>query len=313
MKIFDLHLDLYVYLEYPDFLKMKFKSLNMLDLKRHGDIPQFKKANLKLAVVNVFPFKNVNGSWQPLSFEEFEKKLKRFKNWIKKYSIFQIILNKKDLIFVNKLNKIGLILGVEGLNFLSNVDEVYKLYDWGIRVFGLNWNIDSNFSTSLKTESKKGLTESGKELIKVIEKLRAVIDLAHSSIATIKDVFKIYKKPVIFSHNGFKKVVDFEQNLDISILKDVRKKGGVVGLTLLPYSLNIQNSISFENWYLQLNQLEKNYPNNIGIGTDFFGFPFNPLLKGAVNYFQFSESLLKYKIKNKITFENSYRLFYKLI
>jgi microsomal dipeptidase-like Zn-dependent dipeptidase len=288
---------------------MKFKSLNLQDSKRHGDIPQFKKANLKVAITNIFPFKNFNSSWVPLTSEEFYQKLKRFKNWLKKYKVFKLIRNKKDLFSVVGSKQIGLILGTEGLNFISHPNEIFRLYEEDIRVFGLNWNIDSKFSSSLKTNLKSGLSEAGKVLIKILEKIPVVIDLAHSSLATIKDVFRLYKKPIIFSHNGFKGFVNFEQNLDYSIFQEVKKRKGLVGLTLLPYSINFKGKVSFENWYHQLKRLNRNFKDNLAIGTDFFGFPFTSSVEGAINYIDFSKNLKKYKVNNKITFQNAFKLF----
>lgn len=308
-KIFDLHLDLEVYLNYPQFLNTKFKNLNILDLRRHGDIPQFLKAGLKIAVVNIFPFKFINNKWEPLNINDFFLRLKKFLKWIKKYDEFKIILNKKDLAEINKSRKIGIILGVEGLNFLDKSDGVYKLFESGIRVFGLNWNIDSKFSSSLKTINKIGITKEGLALIKNLEKLPIIIDLAHSSIYSCKDIFKFYKKPVIFSHNGIKKIVDFEQNLSEDLLKILKEKNGLIGLTCLPYSININNEISFKTWYQIFKYAERNYKKNLSIGTDFFGFKFNKNYYGISNYLEFFKNLKKFKVPNRVLFDNAFKLF----
>ncbi|GIW66796.1 MAG: hypothetical protein KatS3mg095_0694 [Candidatus Parcubacteria bacterium] len=311
--IFDLHLDLEVYYRFPKFLNMKFKNLNLLDLKRHGDIPQFTKGNLKLAVVNIFPFEYYKNEWVHININQFFARLEKFLKWLSKYKIFKIIYNKNDLNNILKSKYIGIILGVEGLNFLEKYNQVFLLYEKGIRVIGLNWNKDTKFSTSLKNTSNRGLNEEGINLIKTIEKLPIVIDLAHSSITTFKDILKIYKKPVIFSHNGIKEVVDFEQNLDKSTLNLLRDTNGLIGLTCLPYSIDINNKISFENWYKSFKYIKKEFKNNLAIGTDFFGFKFNENHNGTKNFLDFSSNLKKFKIPSYVLFKNAFNLFVKVL
>ncbi|GIW66011.1 MAG: hypothetical protein KatS3mg094_530 [Candidatus Parcubacteria bacterium] len=311
--IFDLHLDIEVYLRFPKFLNMKYKNLSILELKRHGDIPQFLKSGLKFAVVNIFPFEFINNKWVPINITQFMERLERFLKWINRFKIFKIIYNKRDLKDVLQSKNIGLILGTEGLNFLNNISDIYSLYKKGIRVFGLNWNEDTKFSASLKNTTNKGLTKEGKQLIKILEKLPIVLDLAHSSINTFRDILKIYKKPVIFSHNGFKELIDFEQNLDIKNLKLLKDIGGLIGLTCLPYSININGEINFINWLKTFRHLKNEFKNNLAIGTDFFGFKFNENYEGIKNYLEFSESLRKFNVPSYVLFKNSFNLFSKLL
>ncbi len=314
--IFDLHLDLAFYYEFPQILKMKFSSLNKFDPQRHGDLIQFQRAKLKIAVTNIFPFiyNKSTKQWIPTNFEKVKLKLKKYLQWLKKYPDFQIVYQKEDLKkIMNQKNKIGLILGVEGLNFVQSPRDIFELYHLGIRVFGLNWNVDSTLATSLKTKKKFGLTEKGRLIVATIEKLPVVLDLAHSSSYTVRDVFKFYQKPLMFSHNGYKKIVNFEQNLDDQILNLLKKNHGLLGLTLLPYSLKINSKISFSNWLLQLKALKTKYAQNLALGTDFFGFEYDDQFEGCRNYLELSGQLQKSKISRKILFTNAFRFFQQLI
>lgn len=315
MKIFDLHLDLEVYLRMPEFLGMKFSSLKKQDLKRHGDIPQFKSSELKFAITNIFPFELKNGNWFPLTFKEFIRVYKKYINYIEKFHHFKIVLNLKDFLKVyHEKGKIGIILGVEGLNFLRDKKDAKKIFDLGIRIFGLNWNIDSIFSTSLKTKNKIGLTKNGIKLIKFLEEYNVALDLAHSSIYTIKDTFKIYNKPVIFSHNGVKKKVRFEQNLSMFIIKKIKNKNCLLGLTLLPYSLTKdERNLSINDFIKQYQLIRKIIPKNIAVGTDFFGFKFRDNFKEARNYLEFYNSLKKINIDENFTFYNAFQFFKNIL
>jgi len=311
MKIFDLHLDLEVYSRMPKFLDMPFVDIKKFNSKRHGDLYQFKKSNLKFAVVNIFPFDYKNNNWRSISYKKFIILLENFKKWISSYKTFRIILAKNDLIDVNKKkNDIGIILGVEGLNFIDNLSKIEDLYKLGVRCFGLNWNIDSIYSTSLGSKKRFGLTQEGVKLVKKLEEQNVVIDLAHSSIFTIKDVFRIYKKPVIFSHNGVKKIINFEQNLNSEIISKIKQKRSLIGLTLLPQALSQNHQkLDMKSFERQYEYLKKRLPQNFAIGTDFFGFKFRDDFQGGRNYIEFSNYLGKIKADKNFCFYNAFNFF----
>jgi membrane dipeptidase len=312
MKIFDLHLDLEVYFRIPEFLNMRFDDFQRIDFLRHGDIPQFQKSGLKFAVANIFPFYYKNNTWESISYKQFLILLARFKDWIFSYDVFKPVISRNDLINLLKdKNKIGIILGVEGLNFIDSPKRIEHLYKLGIRCFGLNWNIDSVYSTSLKTNKKYGLSKEGIYLIKNLEDLNVVIDLAHSSSFTVKDIFRIYKKQAIFSHNGVKKIVNFEQNLNMETINKIKQKGGLIGLTMLPYSLSKKEKINIDNFKKQYLFLKEIVASSIAIGTDFFGFRFRQEINEGRNYLEFSNYLKKIKADKYFSFYNAFNFFKK--
>ncbi len=310
--IFDLHLDLQVYLKNSKFIGMEFKDIKRYDELRHGDIYQFKYANLKFAVTNIFPFKytKTKNSWEAINFTRFKEYLSDYIFFLNKHKIFKIILSSKDMDDLLNSNNIGIILGVEGINFLKNPQDVYYLYEKGIRVIGLNWNIDSSFSTSLKTQKAIGLTDKGFRLLEILEKLPMILDLAHSSQYTVKDVYKNYSKGFILSHNGVKEFVNFEQNVDRRILKILDNKKCLLGITLLPYSLgSLHKKVSISDWITQVKYVFKKYPNIVAIGSDFFGFKYDNFVEGAKNYKEFADSLIKYRISKKVKYKNAFKFF----
>ena len=123
-------------------------------------------------------------------------------------------------------NILNVIIGLEGCYF-SDIKIYEKLYEEGVRLFGLTWNIPSKVSGSC--EDGKGLTDFGIEFISWAKERRALIDLAHSSYDAILGTLEIFEG-AIYSHGGVLKNPKNMRNLNFEIAGEIVKKGGVVGL-----------------------------------------------------------------------------------
>ncbi len=124
-------------------------------------------------------------------------------------------------------------LGLEGAQplegDLANLNEFYKI---GVRYIGLAHFYDNEWAGSAHGMQKGGLTEIGKKLIKKMDSLHILIDLAHSSQQTINDVFALHDGPVLVSHTGIKGVCDNQRNLTDEHLMEIGKRNGLVGIGL---------------------------------------------------------------------------------
>ncbi len=150
----------------------------------------------------------------------------------------RVITSKTDLqkfIFDRAKNKslTSGMLGLEGAQplegDLANLDEFYKV---GVRYIGLAHFYDNEWAGSAHGMQKGGLTEIGKKLIRKMDSLHILIDLAHSSQQTINDVFALHDGPVLVSHTGIKGVCNNQRNLTDEHLMEIGKRNGLVGIGL---------------------------------------------------------------------------------
>jgi membrane dipeptidase len=306
-QIFDLHLDLEVYFNprLRKILNFKYSKIDKLEKNRHFDLVQAKKVNLKYAVVQIQAIYLKKNKLEPLlNFKEALYNLENFKKKAGKF--FKIISKKSDLDELN--NKIGIILGFEGLNFVSNIKDLEILWKSGIRVFGLCWNFENKICGGLW--SNKAISSFGRKSIDFLNKLNAIIDLAHANEISQLEAIKIAKN-FIFSHNNIRKVSDFNQNISDKVLKNLKNKKTLIGLTLLPKALKPENS--FNSFLKNYKFLYKENKNIVAIGSDFFGFDFESSPKGAKNYVEFYKNLLKHKVNISKLFDNTYKFFYNII
>lgn len=148
---------------------------------------------------------------------------------------FVIIRTKKDLqdfLERRKTEKIvGGWLGIEGAHALDGkVENVDVLFDAGFRMMSPSHFFDNEMGGSVHGVEKYGLTENGILMIKRMEQIGMIVDIAHASEKTIDDVLAIVTKPVVVSHTGVKGTCDKNRNLSDRQLKAIAGTGGVIGI-----------------------------------------------------------------------------------
>ncbi len=151
---------------------------------------------------------------------------------------FRVIESKSDLQnFISERNQNKKItsgmIGLEGAHCLegelNNVDEFYRV---GIRYIGLAHFFDNEWAGSAHGMDKGGLTKIGKQLIKKMDSLHIIIDLAHSSTKTIDDIFEMTQSPVLVSHTGVRSLCNNQRNLSDAHILEIGKRNGLIGIGL---------------------------------------------------------------------------------
>ncbi|MFK8021789.1 MAG: dipeptidase [Pseudomonadales bacterium] len=139
----------------------------------------------------------------------------------------------KELLERRKTNPdaIGAMFLIEGAHALDGqLDKLDQLHKNGLHFVGLTHFFDNGLGGSLHGISQKGLTEFGRQVIERATALTMNIDIAHASPAMVKEVLSITDRPVILSHGGFKGACNSSRNLDDNLMKEIAKKGGLIGV-----------------------------------------------------------------------------------
>jgi microsomal dipeptidase-like Zn-dependent dipeptidase len=130
-------------------------------------------------------------------------------------------------------NVIGAVLGLEGAHALEGrIENVDRLFEAGFRSIGLTHFFDNEVGGSAHGVGKGGLTDFGHRVVRRMEELGVVVDLAHASPALLDDVLAVASRPVVVSHTGVRGTCDNQRNLDDTRLAAVAATGGVVGIGL---------------------------------------------------------------------------------
>ena len=101
---------------------------------------------------------------------------------------------------------------------------------------GLTWNHANEFAGGVSTPTQ-GLTERGRSLVRRLGELGVILDLAHASEQTWRDVLA-EGVPFSVTHAGCRAVCDHPRNLADWQLEALAECGGVVGMMAIPFSVD---------------------------------------------------------------------------
>lgn len=122
-------------------------------------------------------------------------------------------------------------LGIEGAHALDGrLENLDKLYDAGFRMMAPSHFFDTEIGGSAHGTKRGGLTPLGREWVRKMEDKRMLIDLAHASPPTLRDVLALATRPVVVSHTGVRGTCDNQRNLSDEQLRALAANGAVIGI-----------------------------------------------------------------------------------
>ena len=126
---------------------------------------------------------------------------------------------------------VGALLGLEGAHALvGDLDNLDAFYEAGFRMIAPVHFFDNDIGGSAHGLEKGGLTELGREMIRRMEELGILLDLAHASPKTFAEAMALSTRPVVVSHTGVKGTCDNQRNLSDVQVQGVAASDGVIGI-----------------------------------------------------------------------------------
>ncbi|RYE03018.1 MAG: peptidase M19 [Sphingomonadales bacterium] len=126
---------------------------------------------------------------------------------------------------------VGGMLSIEGLQDIEGqIANLDKLYDAGFRMAGLAHFFDNDVAGSMHGVNKGGLTPLGLAVLRRMEQRGMIVDIAHSSHASVAQILGMAKRPVVSSHGGVQATCKVNRNLTDDEIRGVAKTGGVIGI-----------------------------------------------------------------------------------
>jgi len=126
---------------------------------------------------------------------------------------------------------VGAVLAVEGLHALEGrIENVAAFFEAGFRIMAPVHMFDNELGGSAHGENGSGLTEFGRQVLRRMDELSIVVDLAHASAPLIDDVLRVTSNPVLVSHTGVRATCESPRNLSDDQLRRVAATGGVIGI-----------------------------------------------------------------------------------
>ena len=153
---------------------------------------------------------------------------------------FELALSADDIERIFGNNKIASLLGMEGGYALNNtLDAMREFYDLGVRYMTLTHNVTLDWAdAALGEKIHGGLTDFGRALVREMNRTGMIVDIAHTSSATMHQTLDVTRAPVIWSHAAARALVDHPRNVPDDVLSRLSENGGVVMVTFIPSFLS---------------------------------------------------------------------------
>ena len=135
-----------------------------------------------------------------------------------------------------KQGRIGSLIGLEGGHSInSSLATLRMMHRLGARYMTLTHSLNTPWADSATdTPASDGLSPFGEEVLREMNRLGMLVDLSHTSPATMADALRIATAPVIFSHSSARALTDVPRNVPDDVLRQMPKNGGVIMVTFVP-------------------------------------------------------------------------------
>ncbi len=175
------------------------------------------------------------------------------------------------------------VLHMEGAEAIDeDLDALYLFYDMGLRSLGPVWSRPTVFGYGVPfkfpghPDIGPGLTDRGKELIRLANELGILIDLSHMNQAGFEDVARLSNAPLVATHSNVHALCASPRNLTDRQLEQIRESSGMVGLNFSTSFLRADgmgsSNVGLDVMVRHIDYLvEKLGEDHVGLGSDFDG------------------------------------------
>jgi len=184
-----------------------------------------------------------------------------------------VVRKTSDIPAAKKEGKLGVILGMQDLRPIEdNLDHLEVFHELGLRIGQLTYNRQNLIGCGCAEPSNGPLSLFGRQVVRTMNDLGIVVDLAHVGERTALDAIEVSSKPLIFSHCDARGLRTHFRNITDACLKAVAAKGGVVGVAAMSRFLVydcVTRGSNLDDWLRHLDYMvEMIGPDHVGIGLD---------------------------------------------
>lgn len=228
--ITDGHVDLPYRLKITNFrLEKQFTGIPVESKEGDFDFVRAKKGGLDAPFMSIYIPSDKNTGEAKLLADSLINMVSYIAREKPKY--FEIAKSPEDVKRIVAAGKIALPMGMENGSPITAIEDVAAYRAKGISYVTLTHAKDNDISDSSydTTQTWKGLSPFGKEVVREMNRVGIMVDVSHISDMAFYDVMKITQVPVIASHSSARAFTpDWERNMSDEMLKVLKENGGVI-------------------------------------------------------------------------------------
>lgn len=143
---------------------------------------------------------------------------------------FALVNRPAHILKAKRERRAGVILGFEGAKPLEgSLQNLREFHSLGVRVIQLTWAVPNLL---VEQDCDAGLTAFGRDVIREMNRLGMIIDIAHLTYLSRRAFFQaveLSEKPVLAGHNTVRPLAP-QGELDEEQARAIAARGGVIGL-----------------------------------------------------------------------------------
>jgi len=228
--VIDGHNDLFIHYFDCKTCPRDFKDYRIDTIaKGHTDIPRWKKGGVGGQLLNIFGRGLTHESY--LQAWDFLYRMEKLYN-----KDLKIVGTAAEMRTAMKAGKIAILPMLEGaVRIQDNPLYLRMYYKLGLRSVTFAYKTNGLADGSDDTVRHNGISDSGRVMIKEMNRLGVLIDMSHISAKAMNDILDITEAPVIFSHSNVRALCNVNRNVADDVLLRLMKNRGIIMLTFVPY------------------------------------------------------------------------------
>lgn len=228
--IIDGHNDLYRYFlnckECPR--KIEEFPLNS-ETKGNTDIPKYRRGGVGGQLYNVYG-KDRNMTSLIEAFDLMHRLENAYPDDLR------IVGSSSEMRSTIKQRKIAILPMLEGSVLLQNNFALLRMYyRMGLRSVTFAYQTNDLADGSDDAPKHNGISELGRRMVSEMNRLGVIIDLSHISAASMRDILKTSKAPVLFSHSNAYELCKVNRNVPDDVLRALKENRGIVMVNFVPF------------------------------------------------------------------------------
>lgn len=236
VPLFDGHND--VPWQYRNRVGYKFSELDFYDtthLERpmHTDINRLREGRVGAQWWSVYVSANIP---EDEAVKQTMEQIDFVHRMIERYpDHFELALTADEVERIYEDGKIASLIGMEGGHSIANsLATLRMMYDLGARYMTITHSRTLDWVDAAGDDPQHdGLTEFGEEVIREMNRLGMLVDLSHTTPATMKDAIRVSESPVMFSHSNARALSGHPRNVPDDVLLLTKENNGIVMVTFV--------------------------------------------------------------------------------
>lgn len=273
--------------------------------------PDYQRGQVALIFATIFtiPEKHKSGDWEQLVYANGAQASRLFQQQFDAYQrltqespdMFRLVRSQHDLQAVlspwqaapadypHLTHPVGLVLSMEGAEGVQHPDQLWELWEAGLRIIGPVWAGTRYCGGTLEPGE---FTAEGWALLDTMAEIGFPLDIAHMTERSALQALDRFPGTIIASHANARTILKddpYDRHLTDAVIHSLIARDGIIGM--LPYNKFLQagwykeadrSRVTLHTVFAHLDHICQIAGNtrHVGIGTDFdggFGWPEVPL------------------------------------